>query len=136
MTKGQIMNFWYSFWDILWLFFWGFVFVAYLMALFTVIGDIFRDPDLNGWLKALWMIFLIFVPFLTLFVYLIARGRSMAERSTREAIETRQATDDYIRGVAGSSSVDEIAKAKSLFDAGAITAEEFADLKRRALQAG
>ena len=69
-------------------------------------------------------------------LYLIAQGRSMAERSTREAIETRQATDDYIRGVAGSSSVDEIAKAKSLFDAGAITAEEFADLKRRALQAG
>ncbi|MEV7610005.1 SHOCT domain-containing protein [Microbacterium sp. NPDC089320] len=129
------MTFWDTLWSFFGFFFWSFVFIAYLMALFSVIGDIFRDQELNGWLKALWMIFLVFVPFLTLFVYLIARGRSMAERSGRAAVDAQRSTDAYIRNVAGStSSADEIAKAKTLLDAGTITPDEFAALKARALQ--
>ncbi|MFP3464664.1 SHOCT domain-containing protein [Leifsonia sp. SIMBA_070] len=124
---------WSNFWSVIWLFFWSFAFVAYLFALFAIISDLFRDHKLNGWWKALWIIFLIFVPFLTALVYLIARGPGMAERNQREARQVQSATDDYIRQVAASSPADEIAKAKSLLDSGAITPEEFAHLKAHAL---
>lgn len=124
---------WSNFWSVIWLFFWSFAFVAYLFALFAIISDLFRDHKLNGWWKALWIIFLIFVPFLTALVYLIARGPGMAERSQKEARQYQSATDAYIRQVAGSSPADEISKAKSLLDSGAITPEEFAHLKAHAL---
>ena len=122
------------FWWILWTFY----LVAYLYVIFFVIQDLFRDEKLNGWWKALWIIFLIFVPFLTALVYLIARGPGMAERSQKEAHQVQQSTDAYIREVASSSPSDEIAKAKALLDAGTITPEEFAHLKSVALghQAG
>jgi uncharacterized membrane protein len=122
-----------NFWDIIWLFFWSFAFIAYLFALFAIIGDLFRDHKLNGWWKAVWILFLIFVPFLTALIYLIARGPGMAERSQKEARQVQQATDTYIRQVASVSPADEIAKAKTLLDSGAITPEEFAHLKSRAL---
>lgn len=122
-----------NFWEIVGLFFWSFCFVAYLFALFAIIGDLFRDRELNGWLKAIWIIFLIFVPFLTALIYLIARGNGMAQRSMRESRQMQQATDTYIRQVAGSSPADEIAKAKTLLDSGTITPAEFAAIKARAL---
>jgi uncharacterized membrane protein len=122
-----------NFWDVIWLFFWSFAFIAYLFALFAIVGDLFRDHKLNGWWKALWIVFLIFVPFLTALVYLIARGPGMAERSQKEARQVQKATDTYIRHVAASSPADEIAKAKALLDNGTITPEEFAHLKARAL---
>jgi len=112
------------------------VFISYLMVLFSIIGDLFRDSALNGWLKAVWIIFLIFVPFLTALVYLIARGNSMAQRSTAQALEARRAQDAYIRETAGSSSsspVDDIAKAKALLDSGAIAPAEYEALKAKAL---
>jgi hypothetical protein len=124
---------WSNFWSVIWLFFWSFAFVAYLFALFAIISDLFRDHKLNGWWKALWIIFLIFVPFLTALVYLIARGPGMAERNQRDARQMQSATDDYIRQVAGSSPADEIAKAKALLDAGAISPAEFEHLKSVAL---
>ena len=124
---------WSNFWDIIWLFFWSFAFIAYLFALFAIIGDLFRDHKLNGWWKAVWIIFLIFVPFLTALVYLIARGPGMAERSQKEAKQVQQATDSYIRTVAAASPADEIVKAKALLDAGTITQEEFDKLKAHAL---
>ncbi|MFF1877006.1 SHOCT domain-containing protein [Leifsonia sp. NPDC058230] len=124
---------WDNFWNIIWLFFWSFAFIAYLFALFAIIGDLFRDHKLNGWWKALWILFLIFVPFLTALVYLIARGPGMAERSQKEARQVQQATDTYIRSVATASPADEIAKAKTLLDNGTITPDEFAHLKARAL---
>ncbi|MEY9950941.1 SHOCT domain-containing protein [Leifsonia sp. EB34] len=132
------MDFWNNFWNIIWLFFWSFAFIAYLFALFAIISDLFRDHKLNGWWKAVWILFLIFVPFLTALVYLIARGPGMAERSQKEARQVQQSTDAYIREVASSSPSDEIAKAKALLDAGTITPEEFAHLKSVALghQAG
>ena len=127
-----------DFWSWVWLFLWSFAFIAYLFALFAIISDLFRDHKLNGWWKALWIIFLIFVPFLTALVYLIARGPGMAERSQKEARQVQQSTDAYIRQVATASPADEIAKAKALLDAGTITPEEFAHLKSVALghQAG
>jgi len=128
------MNIWTSFWDVIWWFLWVFAFVAYLMVLFAIIGDLFRDHKLNGWWKALWIIFLIFVPFLTALIYLIARGRGMAERSQKEAKQYQAATDEYIRQTAGAASpADEIAKAKSLLDAGTISQGEYDMLKAKAL---
>jgi hypothetical protein len=120
-------------WDVIWTFFWIFAFIAYLMILFSVISDIFRDHKLNGWLKALWIIFLVWVPFLTALVYLIARGRSMAERAAEAQQRAQHAAESYIKDVAGTSTADEIAKAKALLDSGAISADEFAALKAKAL---
>jgi hypothetical protein len=129
------MNFWASFWDLIWWFLWAFAFIAYLMALFAIVGDLFRDHKMNGWAKALWILFLVFVPFLTALVYLIARGSGMAERSQKEARQYQAATEEYIRQAAGTSASpsDEIAKAKSLLDAGTISQGEYDLLKSRAL---
>ncbi len=111
-----------------------FIFFAYLMVLFSIIGDIFRDRKLAGGWKALWIVLLIFFPFITAIVYLIARGGSMAERSAEAAQQMRHAQDDYIKSVAGSSSpAEDIAKAKSLLDSGAISQAEFDQLKAKAL---
>ncbi|TJY69017.1 SHOCT domain-containing protein [Arthrobacter sp. CAU 1506] len=128
------MNFGESFWDTIWWFFWAFAFIAYLFVLFGIITDLFRDRSLNGWLKAVWLIFLLFLPFLTSLIYLIARGRGMAERSHAASQAMRMDTESYIRGVAGSSPSAEIAKAKELLDSGAINQQEFEHVKARALK--
>jgi type VI protein secretion system component VasK len=124
-----------SFWDFFWLLVWTFFFVMYLMVLFQIIGDLFRDKDLSGWWKALWIIFLIIFPFLAAIIYLIARGRSMADRQAGEMRKAQAATDQYIKSVAsqGSSPADQIASAKSLLDSGAINQQEFEQLKQKAL---
>jgi Short C-terminal domain len=124
-----------SFWDWFWLLVWTFVFVMYLMVLFQIIADLFRDRDLSGWWKALWIIFLIIFPFLAAFIYLIARGRGMAERQAGQMREAQAATDQYIKSVAsqGASPADQIASAKSLLDSGAITQQEYEQLKAKAL---
>ncbi|KQT98112.1 MULTISPECIES: SHOCT domain-containing protein [Sanguibacter] len=125
---------WDNFWSIVWFFFWSFAFISYLFALFAVVSDLFRDHALGGWGKAVWLVCLVFVPFLTVLVYLVARGPGMAERSERGAAQAQRAADDYIRGVAGSSPSDEIMKAKALLDAGTITPDEYERLKGAALQ--
>ncbi|MFE6254172.1 SHOCT domain-containing protein [Agromyces sp. NPDC057865] len=131
------MSFWNSLGDILWWTLWFFAFFAYLWAVIAIITDLFRDHKLNGWWKAVWIIFLIFVPFLTALVYLIARGSGMAERAQKEARQVQAATDDYIRATAGAASPsDEIAKAKALLDAGTISPAEYDQLKARALSHG
>jgi len=128
------MDFWENIWNVIWLLFWSFAFVAYLFALFAIIADLFRDTKLNGWWKAVWIIFLIFLPFLTALIYVIARGRGMAERSAKDAADTQRDIDQHIRSIAGGSSpTDEIAKAKKLLDDGTITADEYAALKAKAL---
>ena len=130
----EYQGFWGSFADLIWWFLWAFVFMTYLFALFAVISDLFRDHKLNGWFKAIWIVFLIFVPFITLLVYLIARGRGMSERGAEAAQQARAAQDQYIQSVAGSASPsDEIAKAKSLLDAGTITQAEYDAIKAKAL---
>jgi hypothetical protein len=126
-----------DFWSYFWLLVWGFFFIAYLMVLFQIFGDLFRDHELGGFAKALWVLFLIFVPIIASLVYLIARGKGMAARAMQRNAETKAAQEDYIRSVAapsaGSSGVDQLAQAKSLLDSGAITAEEFAAIKAKAL---
>jgi uncharacterized membrane protein YcjF (UPF0283 family) len=128
-----MMEFWESFWDIIWWFLWVFVFVAYLMVLFQIITDLFRDRDLNGWAKAAWLILMLFLPIVTALIYLIARGRGMAERSAHWAEASRKQTESYIREVAGATPSDEIAKAKALLESGAITQTEYDTLKARAI---
>ena len=123
-----------SFWDIIWFIVVSFAFIAYLMVMFTIIADLFRDQSASGWVKAVWIICLIFLPFITSFVYLVARGSGMAERSYRTAQANEQATAAYVREVAATSSpADEIAKAKTLLDSGAISEAEFSALKSRVL---
>ena len=124
-----------SFWEIVWFIFIFFAFMAYLMVMFQIISDLFRDETVSGGMKALRIILLILLPFLALLVYLIARGKGMAERSAKVMESARRAQDDYVRSVAGSgaSAPEQIAKAKELLDSGAITAEEFAALKSKAL---
>lgn len=123
-----------SFWEVVWLIVISFAFIAYLMAMFTIIVDLFRDKELSGVMKAVWFICLIFFPFITALVYLIARGNGMAERSAKEAQAMRTAQEGYIREVAGSAGpADQIAQAKQLLDSGAISQEEFAALKAKAL---
>ncbi|WP_421740215.1 SHOCT domain-containing protein [Cellulomonas sp.] len=116
-----------------WLMVWWFLFFAYLVILFQIIGDLFRDKELSGWLKAVWMIALVFLPFLTAFIYVVSRGRSMAERQTAAMVQAKEDTDTYIRGVAGKSPASQISDAKALLDQGAIDEQEFATLKARAL---
>ncbi|QZY51513.1 SHOCT domain-containing protein [Leucobacter tenebrionis] len=128
------MSFWSNIWDAIWWMLTIFVFIAYLMALFSIISDLFRDRKLNGFAKAIWLIFLVFLPFLTALVYLIARGRGMGERAQAQADQAQQATESYIRSVAAETTpTDEIARAKQLLDAGAISEDEYASLKAAAL---
>ncbi|KRE30811.1 SHOCT domain-containing protein [Agromyces sp. Soil535] len=127
-----------TFWDFLVWLFWFYVIIACIWIFITIIIDIFRDHTLNGWMKALWVLFLVFVPFLAAFIYLIARGRGMAERNAARAMDAQAANADYIRSVAGSSASSasaEIEKAKQLLDAGTISQAEFDALKAKALQA-
>jgi hypothetical protein len=123
-----------SFWDIVWFIFITWAFVAYLMVMFSIIGDIFRDSDMSGWAKAAWCLFLVFVPFITALVYIGIRGRSMAERSARSSAARREQQDQYIRDVAGkTSATDQITQAHALFDGGVISQEEYDTLKTKAL---
>jgi hypothetical protein len=123
-----------DFWHFFYLLIWSFVFVAYLMVLFQIIGDLFRDRDLSGWLKALWIIGLIIFPFVVALIYLIARGKGMAERHMAAVQTAQKATDQYIQSVAAQSApADQIASAKALLDAGTISQTEFDQLKAKAL---
>ncbi|KRC88901.1 hypothetical protein ASE25_13905 [Terrabacter sp. Root85] len=125
-----------SFWDIVWFIVIFFAFATYLLVLFSIVADLFRDPQVSGGMKALWVVCLVFFTFITAIVYLIVRGRGMNERSTQKYAEARQAQEDYVRSVAGASSTsapEQIAKAKELLDAGTISADEFAALKAKAL---
>lgn len=118
-------------WDLVWFLLWAFYFTAYIFVIILIISDLFRDHELNGGYKALWVIFLVFVPFLTALVYVIARGKGMAARSgARRGIVAE--SDDY-RPAASASPASDIARAKELLDAGTISAGEFDALKSKAL---
>jgi hypothetical protein len=122
-----------NFWDIFMLMVSTFVFVAYLVVLFHIVVDLFRDPEMGGGTKALWIIGLILIPLLTSLIYILARGRGMAERQRAAVKSARDETDAYIRNVAGKSPAEQIADAKKLLDAGTINGDEFARLKAKAL---
>ena len=123
-----------SFWDIVWFIIITFAFMAYLMVLFHICADLFRDQEESGFMKAVWIVALIFVPFLSALIYLIARGSGMAERSMRSAEALKQQQDAYIREVAAKATpADQIAQAKSMLDTGAISQAEYDQLKAKAL---
>jgi predicted PurR-regulated permease PerM len=109
-----------------------FLFAAWLMILFTIIGDLFRDHTLSGWAKAAWVIFLIFVPFLAALVYLIARGDGMRERALQQQQQVQQQLDTYVRQTAaGGSAADELSKLATLHDSGKLSDEEFEKAKAK-----
>lgn len=117
--------------DFLWMLL-SFVYVvSYIFVIAFVLIDLFRDDTVNGWGKAIWVVFLVFVPFLTALVYLIARGSGMAARAN--ASRSRPAEDDAYRPAASRSPADDIAQAKALLDAGTISPGEFDALKSKAL---
>ena len=120
--------------DFFWLLIWSFFFVCYLIVLFQILVDLFRDKDLSGWWKALWVIFLIIFPFLAIVIYLIARGKGMAERQAGAAEAPRPPpTSTSSPSPVSSNPADQIASAKSLLDSGTITQDEFDKLKQKAL---
>jgi hypothetical protein len=125
----------YPFLDILWSMIIFFAWVAYIWMLIVIIGDLFSRRDTSGWGKALWMIFLIVLPFLGVLVYLIVNSSGMAERSAERARAGQAQMDEYVRSVASSpgGAAAEIDKAKQLLDSGAITQSEFDALKAKAL---
>lgn len=123
-----------DFWGFLWLMIWAFFFIMYLMILFQIILDVFRDHSMNGGVKAIWLIALLFVPLITALIYVIARGKGMTEREMAAAQQSKAATEDYIRSVSGATDpAAQIANAKALLDAGTITQAEFDQIKTKAL---
>jgi hypothetical protein len=110
-----------------------FLLVAWFWILITIIGDLFRDHEVSGWAKAAWVFFLIFLPFLGVLIYLIARGEGMRERALREQTEAKRQMDAYIRDTAGASPADELQKLTALKDRGAISDAEFERAKARLL---
>ena len=110
-----------------------FLFIAWFWILISVLGDLFRDHTLSGWAKAAWTVVLLFLPFLGVFLYLIARGEGMRERAVKEQADARKQFDDYVRGTAGSSTVDELHKLSDLKQRGDISEAEFEQAKARLL---
>jgi len=109
-----------------------FFIVIWIWVLITVLIDLFRDHELSGWAKAVWVFFLIFLPVITVLIYLIVRGDGMRHRAIEEQKQVQQATDEYIRSVA-SSPVDELHRLDQLRASGAISQEEFERMKARVL---
>jgi len=123
-----------SFWNIIWFIFLAYIFFAYLMVLFSVIGDIFRNKESSGFTKALWILLLIVLPIITVLVYLIANGSKMGERSAAQAQAMQAQQESYIKNVAGTNSpADQVTQAKALLDSGAITQAEYESMKAKAL---
>jgi Short C-terminal domain/Phospholipase_D-nuclease N-terminal len=110
-----------------------FLFVIWIWILVAIFGDIFRSSDMSGWAKALWVIFVIVLPFLGILVYLIARGGKMQERSMKDADQQQEAFDSYVRDVAGTSSVDQLAQLADLKEKGVLTDAEFEAQKAKLL---
>jgi Short C-terminal domain/Phospholipase_D-nuclease N-terminal len=124
----------YPFLDVLWTMIVFFAFIIWIWLLITIFADIFRRHDIGGGAKALWIIFVIILPFLGVFVYLISQHASMEERNTAQVQQIREQQDAYIKSVAASSSpADQIAQAKQLLDSGAISQAEFDSIKAKAL---
>jgi ABC-type multidrug transport system fused ATPase/permease subunit len=122
----------YPFLDVLWTMIIFFCWVIWIWIVITVLIDVFRRDDIGGFAKAMWVVFVIILPFLGVLIYLIAQHDGMRERSMQQARAQRQQFDEYVRDAAGGSA-GEIAKAKELLDSGAITQQEFDALKAKAL---
>ena len=110
-----------------------FLFVVWIWILFLIITDLFRNHDMSGWLKGLWIVLLIFIPYLTMLVYLIVYGTGMRERQLQAQSEAKHAADDYIRAAAKSSPADELHKLHELVEKGALTEAEYDKAKAKLL---
>ena len=123
----------YPFLDVLWSMIIFFVFIIWIWLLITVFADVFRRRDIGGGMKAVWLIFVILLPYLGVFIYLIAEHDGMADRSMAQMQQAKAQQDEYIKSVAGTSAADQIAQAKGLLDSGTISQAEFDALKAKAL---
>jgi hypothetical protein len=127
----------YPFLDVLWTMLIFFLWVIWFWILIVVIGDIFRRHDVSGWGKAAWCLFVIFLPLLGVLIYVGVNGKGMSERQVKDTQKAQTQMDDYVRSVASSGgAAAEIEKAKQLLDSGAISADEYAALKQKALATG
>lgn len=118
--------------DLLWAMLWFFLFIVWIWLLITVFIDIFRS-DMNGWIKALWVLFVIIIPFLGVLIYLIVHGKDMQQRKIDEMSQAEQQQRDYIQSVSASGSADELEKLSKLHDQGALTDDEYAAQKAKVL---
>lgn len=124
----------YPFLDVLWTMLVFFLWVSWFILLFHVVGDVFRRRDASGFKKTAWLLFVLFVPFLGVFAYLIANSDDMARRNAEQAAAAQGQMDDYVRSVAGGDgAAAEIERAKKLLDSGAIDQAEFEAIKAKAL---
>ena len=128
-TNGVHMEFGHVLWSLLIIFF----MIMYFMVLFSIILDIFRNHEMNGWIKALWILVLFVIPFLSPLIYIIVYGRGMAERQQTAVVTAQKEQEAYIQQVAGTSPAEQIAQAQQLLTSGAISQEEFDKLKAKAL---
>ena len=109
------------------------LFVIWIWILFTIIGDLFRDHDMSGWAKGIWIIFLVFIPYISMLVYLIARGSGMRERTIQAQSEAKQHFDSYVQEQAHTSPADELHKLNDLKEKGALSPAEFDQAKAKLL---
>jgi hypothetical protein len=124
----------YPFLDLFWTMLIFFLWILWIWLLFTIFADIFRRHDISGWVKTAWIVFVILLPFLGVFVYLITQNVGMTERNLERTRAQREQLDDYVRQTAGAGgAASEIDKAKQLLDSGAITQSEFEAIKQKAL---
>jgi hypothetical protein len=119
--------------NIFWTMFEFFLWVIWIWILIMVFVDIFRSHDLSGWAKAVWFVFVLFIPLIGVLVYLIARGSSMHERAARQAQARDEAFRGYVQQSGGTSSADQLAKLADLRDQNVISAEEFERAKAKVL---
>jgi hypothetical protein len=124
----------YPFLEIFWTMLIFFAFVIWIWLLFTVFADLFRRHDASGWIKALWILFVVIVPYFGVFIYLIAEHKGMTERAIKQEQTSKKQMDEYVQSVAVQSDpAEQIARGKQLLDSGAISQAEFDQLKQRAL---
>ncbi len=120
--------------SLFWAMLWFFMFIIWIWLLITIFVDIFRSHDMGGFAKAMWVLFVIVLPFLGVLVYVIARGHGMQERQLKEAAEAQKMQQEYIKEVAGSdSTADQLTKLAALHDSGKLTDDEFASQKAKLL---
>ncbi len=124
----------YPFLEVFWTMLIFFAFVVWLWILFTVLADIFRRHDTSGFMKVIWIIFIIVLPYFGVFIYLIAEHKGMTERAIKQQQAAQSQIDDYVKSVAGPGDpTEQIAKGKQLLDSGTITQAEFDQIKQKAL---
>lgn len=122
-----------SIWEALWIVFVSFLFISVLIMLFNVIIDLFRDKELGGFAKMIWIVVLLFLPLIGLLVYVIARGDGMAKRQVAAQVEAKESFDTYVRDVAGGGAASELEKAAAMHASGQLSDDEYANLKAKIL---